>query len=190
MSPTHRQYDDLHAVVDDVHALFDRLESDEGALPLDAFSLQVMKLAVHEWIANLVQHADFGHITPNIRLAIIPEGGRVRCLIEDNSRGFDFARQVVHQQHHLDVAPAPPDRGRGLLMLIACTENVSYQPILTGGFNGDGLPSARWHRLEFWVSPNTIDSETPDPAFDEAFPQTHSSSADLAPTLDLDTEDA
>lgn len=188
MSPVHRQYDALEHIVDEVHSLFDWFEAEESALPLDAFSLHVMKVAVHEWIANLVQHALFGRVPPVIRLAIIPEGRRVRCVIEDNSNGFDFARQVVCQQHQLDVATAPPERGRGLLMLLACTENVSYQPVLIGGSTGDGLPSASWHRLEFWVSPNTIETAIPDPAFDKPYPNLQAS-ADLAPTLDLDSED-
>jgi len=189
MTPVHRHFDDLSTVVDDVHGLFVRLENGDGkVLPLESFSLQVMKLAVHEWIANLVQHADFGRQRPGIHLSLLPEGQRVRCVIEDNSDGFDFARQIVHQQHHLDLASEPPDRGRGLLMLIACTENLSYQPLGAASPHRDGLPAAPRHRLEFWISPHTASEPiTLDPSFDAAFGGSRRNA--LTPPIDLDSED-
>lgn len=55
----------------------------------------------------------------------VVEGG-VRCAIEDSSRGFDFTRQVGAQQSLLD-APAPSERGRGLLMLVSCAEDLAFQ---------------------------------------------------------------
>ena len=154
MQPISRRYDDIGSIVDDVHALFATFEeSSEEHLPLDYFTTQVLKLAVHEWIANLVQHADFGGVKPRVRLSLIPENGRVRCVIEDNSRGFDFVTQSVHQRHQLDKAPHPPDRGRGLLMMIACTENISYGTTSSTSAGGDGFSDPGWFKLEFWISP-------------------------------------
>lgn len=141
------QFRDLGTVVDDLHGLFERWEhSETSALPLDDFSLQVMKLAVHEWVANLVQHADFGVQQPLIQVAIRPNGQRVHCVIEDNSQGFDFDLQLVEQRQVVDTA-VPPDRGRGLLMMIACTEDLRYhQPVASTQAGGQR------HRLEFSIS--------------------------------------
>ena len=156
--PTARhRFSDLDSVVDDLHALFDVWEGDATfAPPLDDFSLQVMKLAVHEWIANLVQHADFEARTPQIALSVFPNGRRVQCVIEDNSAGFDFERQIG-QQESLVQASATAERGRGLLMMIACTEDMRYE----------APPAPRdadcHQRLEFWIS------ATPAPCLDIPF---------------------
>ena len=157
MLPERYRFCDLRTVVDDVHALFDVWERDEAlAPPLDGFSLQVMKLAVHEWIANLVQHADFDRRAPQIELAVIPNGRRVQCVIEDNSNGFDFDQQLDFQ--HAEVsAEVPPERGRGLLMMIACTENLSYEA------PPPGRTAAERQRLEFWISSDS------DPCLDLPF---------------------
>lgn len=153
MSQLHHRFDDLTTVVDEVHALFARLASaDAHALDMDPFGLQVLKLAVHEWIANLVQHADFRNCTPEIMLSLLPEGRRVRCIIEDNSSGFDFGAQIEKQRTALATTTVPPERGRGLLIMIACTENLSYRRHASANVGGDGQPHFM-HRLEFWVAP-------------------------------------
>ena len=155
MPPEPYQFCNLDTVVDEVHALFEAWEGD-GTLapPLDDFSLQVMKMAVHEWIANLVQHADFEVGAPQIAFAVTPNGQRVQCVIEDNSAGFNFEQQVERQQAHVQSGS---DRGRGLLMMIACTEDLQYAP-------PPATQSAdRRQRLEFWISAN------PQPCLDIPF---------------------
>lgn len=126
--PLAHRFADLPAVVDDLHARFDAWE-EAGLLEgcLDEFGRHVLRLAVHEWIANLVQHATFGRRRPQIAIALACDGEGVRCEIEDNSAGFDFQRQIAHQEVLVggDVAS---DRGRGLLMLIACTDDLAYTP--------------------------------------------------------------
>ena len=138
------QFRDLCSVVDDLHAAFGEWEQ-AGVLapPLDLFSVEVLKFAIHEWVANLVQHADFGARPPLIQLTLEAHGERIRCAIDDNSRGFDFELQLAHQQEAVE-APTPPERGRGLLMMIACTEDLRYTrpPSSTDGR----------HRLEFSIS--------------------------------------
>ncbi len=145
--PQSVQFRDLSTVIDELHGLFERWERGEASLlPLDDFNLQVMKFAVHEWVANLVQHADFGAHLPLIQVAIQPNGERVHCMIEDNSRGFDFNHQLVKQQQAVE-AVLPPDRGRGLLIMIACTEDLRYyQPVAVTQAGGQR------HRLEFSIS--------------------------------------
>ena len=123
---------DLDAVTDQVHALFDGWAEDgtfESALGEDG--IDVMRLAVHEWVANLVQHAHFPDGV-EISLEAAAEGDGVRCVIEDSSGGFDLAGQIEHQRSVLD-APAPSERGRGLLMLVTSTDALTYRPA------GDGL---------------------------------------------------
>lgn len=122
-----RCYHDLDCIVDEVHALFDDwVDAEPYSTALDEFGLLVMKLAVHEWIANLVQHADFRDTTPSIRLRLVPEADGLHCTIEDNSAGFDFRGHLTQQQTVVQQ-PEPSERGRGLLMLIACTEDLSYE---------------------------------------------------------------
>jgi serine/threonine-protein kinase RsbW len=161
-----RFYDDLDTVIDEVHALFSAWEEDSRA-PLNPWGREVLKLAIHEWIANLIQHADFAGLPPQIRLTVLDEQApRLRCVIEDNSRGFDFQHQLVVQEFTLDAAPEPPERGRGLLMMIACTENISYRPVIDPG--GDGIGPPAWQRLEFWISPQRETDFAPaEAAFDD-----------------------
>ncbi len=159
MTAIQKRFDGHETIIDEIHRLFGELERDPAAIALDLFSLQVLKLAIHEWVANLVQHADFAGEEPCIELVLIPEGEQLRCVIDDNSVGFDFAHQVARQQYLLDIAPEPPDRGRGLLMMVACTHKLSYAPLDHYLSRGDGFPSDLTFRLEFWVAPHDLDSQ-------------------------------
>ncbi len=122
----------LDSAIDELHALFDAWDAHGTLAPtLDDDGSSVLRLAVHEWIANLVQHAAFPD-GPEILLDVHVEADAVRCVIEDASVGFDFAGQVETQHAVLD-GPAPSERGRGLLMLITCTEALSFRPAARGG---------------------------------------------------------
>ena len=116
----------LDRFVDDVHAQFDAWgEVDEVRSAIGDDGLAILRLAVHEWVANLVQHAEFcGPAELTVALTVL-EGG-VRCEIEDTSRGFDFVHQIGAQQSLLN-APAPSERGRGLLMLVSCAEDLAFR---------------------------------------------------------------
>ena len=93
--------------------------------------LAVLRLAAHEWVANLVQHAAFpGPAELALELAIGADG--VRCEITDSSHGFDFMEQVDEQEVLLSE-PSPSERGRGLLMLVSCAEDLAFRRA------GDGL---------------------------------------------------
>ena len=122
---------DLDRVIDEVHALFDGwAEAATFAPALDAEGLDVLRLAVHEWVANLVQHGSFPG-PGDVWLRVEAEGDAVRCAIEDTSVGFDFSAQVERQRAILD-RPAPSERGRGLLMLITCADDLGYRPARAG----------------------------------------------------------
>ena len=122
---------DFDRVIDEVHDLFDGwAEAGTFAAVLDDEGLDVLRLAVHEWVANLVQHASFPG-SRDVWLTVEAEGDVVRCVVEDTSTGFDFTDQVERQREALG-RPAPSERGRGLLMLITCAEDLGYRPARPG----------------------------------------------------------
>lgn len=143
-------FHDLDRVIDEVHSLFvGWINSGIYAGTMDEFGLEVMKLAVHEWMANLVQHAVFSATGTEIKLWIEKVDRGLRCTVEDNSDGFDFHAQIDTQTEVME-APEPSERGRGLLMMIACTEDLTYETAENGK-----------QRLEFTVCPPVNSSEMP-----------------------------
>ena len=118
---------DFDRAIDRLHALFDGWDAERAFEPvLGLDGSQVLRLVVHEWIANLVQHATWRE-APEIVMEIGVDGDAVRCSIEDTSAGFDLVGQLEHQQSVLN-APAPSERGRGLLMLVTCAEDLAFRP--------------------------------------------------------------
>lgn len=174
MAPDELVFTDLDRIVDDVHDAFAVWERD-GTLtpPLDAFAVEVLKIAVHEWVANLVQHARFGGRAPRVRFRVEARPDGVHCVIEDNSDGFSFQAQLGHQEHHLEEEPFA-ERGRGLLMLIACTRDLRYEAVPAGEASGDGAVAAV-QRLAFLVPPSdpvtlSADLAGPEPADTPTWP--------------------
>ena len=124
MEITSRSFNRLDDVIDGLHELFDEWEAEGELLShLDIDTVQLMRLAVHEWFANLVQHANFDDREPEITLDVIPNGRRVRCVIEDNSSGFPLITNLENRRNALEPFP---ERGMGLLMLNAATEYFRY----------------------------------------------------------------
>lgn len=181
MSTHHHTFTDLDAVTDGVHALFDGWDADGTmARALDPTGALVARLAVHEWIANLVQHAYFRR-APRIALTaeFLPDG--LRCIIEDTSEGFDFAQQLGTQRTLL-AAPAPSERGRGLLMLITCTEDISFQPAGPAQSQCVGFTVRPPHDDVSFASLFRVGDLAPDDAFPSDLGDGSARSAD--PTLD------
>ncbi|WP_420454894.1 ATP-binding protein [Rubrivirga sp.] len=120
-------FTDLDRAVDRLHAVCDGWAGGGPLVDiLGVDGLHVLRLTLHEWVANLVQHAAFGD-DREIVLAVEADGDAVRCAVEDTSAGFDFADQI-EQQRALLNAPGPSERGRGLLMLVTCAEELEYRP--------------------------------------------------------------
>jgi serine/threonine-protein kinase RsbW len=139
LTPRSFHFGDFETVVDRVHALFDSWERDETLQPpLDIPALHQLKLAVHEWLSNLIQHADFSDRTPEVELEITQNGTTVHCAILDNSLGFDLDAQLSARSEILERFP---ERGMGLLMIKACTKDLRYTQ------HGEDR-----HRLEFRIS--------------------------------------
>lgn len=138
------RFHDLDEVIDEVHALFRQWDR-EGLFypPATPMLLERVKLAVHEWIANLVQHADFDEENVEICLSMRNCGGRLRCTIEDNSSGFDMNERKESGRRLLrDLLETLPERGMGLMLVEASTEDLTYQRI-----------DANRYLLQFFVSP-------------------------------------
>ena len=83
-----------------------------------------LQLAAHEWLANLVQHAEFDGRAPHIHLALEEHAGDIACAIEDNSDGFDLDEALRKRRAHLSPLP---ERGMGLLILFACAAEIQYR---------------------------------------------------------------
>jgi serine/threonine-protein kinase RsbW len=135
------RYNDLNTMIERIHQQFDDWDKHGSPSPmLDMQTLSLIKLAVHEWLANLVQHADFAGRRPEVSVQLLPEKKRSRCIITDNSEGFDLQANLSLRQALLE---SYPERGMGLLMLDACTEKLRYYQTEQGN-----------HCLDFYVSAN------------------------------------
>ncbi len=133
-------FPNLDTVIDQVHALFDAWETEDYLPPtVNVATLYQLKLAVHEWLANLVQHANFEGDTTDVTLKVEPRDDRLFCAIEDNSDGFVLDSHLNIEPEYLDSLP---ERGMGLLILKICTEELTYERSELGGYN----------RLHFYVS--------------------------------------
>lgn len=131
----------LDTIIDEVHGLFDGWETQlEACTTLSLEALHLAKLAVHEWLANILQHADFKDRRPEVGVYVSPTDDRLWCIIEDNSEGFDLEGYL---KDHPKITVVLPDRGMGLLMLRSCTEELRYEK-LKGGIQ----------KLEFFIPSN------------------------------------
>lgn len=81
---------------------------------------QLLRLSLHEWAANMLQHASFEARRPRLAAFIKKVGNRVEAIIEDNSGGFDV--HAVPQANFLQF----PDRGMGITLLRMCSEHLDY----------------------------------------------------------------
>lgn len=130
------RFENLEEVINRIHALF---EADAAGLPLPADTdlRYRIRLVIHEWLANLVQHARFAQ-PPTIQLTLRSNGRKVECFIDDNSEGFDLNGRL---KSHPSLTEAFPERGMGLHFMRACTQELTYIRLKDGR-----------HRLAFKVS--------------------------------------
>ncbi|MFQ5568662.1 MAG: ATP-binding protein [Rhodothermales bacterium] len=108
------------------------------APPLDQDAFHRARLVVHEWLANLIQHARFEERIPTITVQVRITEFIVHYIIEDNSEGFDLEARLGTEARQ----EAFPERGFGLQIIRACTEALTYRPLERGG-----------HRLAFYIAP-------------------------------------
>ena len=137
-------YKELHhctqeAVADRVHELVDCWDAKTASFQdIENNRLQYARLAVYEWVANLVQHADFGGRSPKITISAWPNEGCLYGMIEDNSEGFEVNEYLNESME--ERLRKMPERGMGLLMIKASTQHFTYRRI-----------NRHRHRFEFCV---------------------------------------
>lgn len=135
-----RRFSDLDLALDDMHTLFEEwiTEATDAADKAAAHALHHTRLVLHEWLANLVQHADFQERSPEICIRVRPTPDKIHCIVVDNSNGFEFEHQLKVQT----TSALPfPERAMGLRFIDACTESFSYHRTDSG-----------LHQFEFSIS--------------------------------------
>lgn len=134
-----RHFNDLECAIEYAHALFENWELRVPPSLRSSGSMRCRaKLSVHEWLANLMQHADFEERTPQVVLTVRGGPNHIHCIMEDNSEGFDIG---AHAQERPYLFDAFPERGMGLQFIVASTDAFSYEQMPNG-----------WHRLEFYIT--------------------------------------
>lgn len=138
MSVLAKEYSDLDRALDEVRSVLEEWSAtfDDGSTP-SAETIRYTQLVLHEWIANLLQHADFGPRSPTIRIRLSVEDQKVCCAVVDNSTGFDLTDRLPSQDETMENLP---ERGMGLRIINACTDRLSYTPTDT-----------HLHRFEFSI---------------------------------------
>lgn len=138
MSILARKYTDLNRALDEVRSILEEWSAslEEKSAP-DAETVRYTQLVLHEWIANLLQHADFRDRPPTVEIRLGTENRHIICTVTDNSEGFDLAEQLPTQEEMMDDLP---ERGMGLRIINACTDSLSYTSTEAGR-----------HRFEFSI---------------------------------------
>lgn len=128
MDPMTERYDDLDAAIDETHALFDRWLDRSPPLPTPE-ALHYARLALHEWIANLIQHAEFNGGPPQLIIRVQRNERHVHCRVTDNSSGFEME---THLRRQCRNGKRFPERTMGLRIINACTQELSYRSVDDG----------------------------------------------------------
>lgn len=138
MSEFRKEYTDLDRALDEIpSALEEWLDTQKNPRPTED-TVYHARLVLHEWIANLHQHADFEEEPPTVEIHLVSVDRHIDCSVTDNSEGFDLETHLPTKPKEL--VEVLPDRGMGLRIINACTKSVSYSP------TDDGH-----HRFEFFI---------------------------------------
>lgn len=137
MSTLTLKYTDLDRAIEDVRSAPKEWSATQGSDGPDDETIHCACLVLHEWIANLHQHAQFQDTTPAVEIVFSFEDRKLSCSVTDNSEGFDIDAHLPDEAEEPDVLP---ERGMGLRIISTCTESLSYTP------TEDGL-----HRFEFFI---------------------------------------
>lgn len=86
--------------------------------------VRYLQVVLHEWLANLIQHARFEETNPHIEITIRMQRRYISCSVVDNSTGFNLSEQLEIQRNQ---AQALPERGMGLRIISACTGRCEYR---------------------------------------------------------------
>jgi serine/threonine-protein kinase RsbW len=132
MSTLAKEYSDLDRALDEVRTVLQEWAAEHEVTPAPSGeTLRYTQLVLHEWIANLLQHADFGNRTPSLQIRLKTENRHITCAVLDNSEGFNFQERLPSREETMDDLP---ERGMGLRIINACTDSVSYTPTDSGRY--------------------------------------------------------
>jgi serine/threonine-protein kinase RsbW len=138
MSVLAKEYTNLDRALDEVRTMIEEWSASmDDATEPSGETIRYTQLVLHEWIANLLQHADFDGAPPSIQIRLANEDQKIRCAVVDNSSGFDLTDRLPAEREAMDDLP---ERGMGLRIIDACTDDLSYVPTDGGR-----------HRLEFSI---------------------------------------
>lgn len=138
MSVLAKEYTNLDRALNEVRSALEQwvAQQDETLAP-GAETIRYTQLVLHEWIANLLQHASFCDRTPHVQIRLSCENRHITCVVLDNSEGFDLAEELPSRGETMDTLP---ERGMGLRIINACTDTLSYTTTASG-----------LHRFEFSI---------------------------------------
>lgn len=128
-------HDDVAILAERAHQLisgWDVRTASFRAAAVHEDTLHYARMAIHEWVANLVQHANFDTRTPRIIISLWSDGRRLHGFIEDNSEGFAPEKHMhgsIEERVH-----TMPERGMGLLLVKASTEFMNYRRVTRGRY--------------------------------------------------------
>ena len=118
-----RKYTDLDRAIDEVQSLSETWPVARLNGSLDAEMIHCTSLVLHEWIANLHQHAEFRGDSPTVEVRLSVEEYNVHCSVVDNSEGFDLDAHIPSEDEEFETLP---ERGMGLRIIETCTDHLSY----------------------------------------------------------------
>lgn len=123
----------LDTIVDRLHELFWQWE-EQDVFPagIRPDMLNRARLVAHEWIAHLVQNANFEGRVPQIAFSIWAEEDRLCCQIADNSSGFPLEAYQGHDREA--ICYVMPERGMYWLIIQASTQRISYRLLGNQGY--------------------------------------------------------
>ena len=135
-----KTYTDLDRALDEVRSLPNEWSAAQHPEGPDDETVHCVCLVLHEWIANLHQHAQFRRTPATVEVHLSFQARGIVCTVLDNSEGFDLEPHLPDEDDDME---ALPERGMGLRMIETCTESLSYTP------TDDGL-----HCFEFIIPPD------------------------------------
>ena len=129
MNTITRTYTDLDRAIDEVRTLADEWTASRQSGVPDDKMIQYACLVLHEWIANLHQHAHFRDDPPTVKVRLSCEDCHIFCSVSDNSEGFEMDTHLPTEDDDLESLP---ERGMGLRIIKSCTDDFSYTPAEDG----------------------------------------------------------
>jgi serine/threonine-protein kinase RsbW len=122
-------YTDLDRAIDEVRTLADKWTASRQSGVPDDKMIHYACLVLHEWIANLHQHAHFRDDPPTVKVRLSYEDCHIFCSVSDNSEGFEMDTHLPTEDDDLESLP---ERGMGLRIIKSCTDDFSYAPAEDG----------------------------------------------------------